>query len=556
MAVVYPYDINGSLDSNEIKNELHTFPSVGSRGFSMIAPKVAPFHKRNFKLLLEDGTPLVENVDYQFGWYYEGLSSKQNAPEIFMAIVLKNMNLVGNRVKVTYHTVGAEFVMVNSDWQDFARNQVVNPLDTIWDVLIDRPGLYSTDPNLVLMEDAVGWDRFISKVSQLVDESSLMYNKIKTMIDLHVNNEVNAHQVDLDALGIERFRNLKKATLSVIEAGVNPTQYLGVVETREFLKRHYVPINGTTSISLNGPTVAYQGGNVSWVITDFDSFSEYQVESDYMSLSITDNLVRGTVDETANIGNRSFTVFKNSVPKTFTLNVLGIGIGQPSLVGILEGESNVSTIVTVNSSSFSSLPNGSDSFSVIQYEVSTTESFSDIVYSRTLDELTPLTLDLPERTQLYARIRHIGESGRISAWSRVIRFITGDDVVATPPVPNTSISWRDNVTVTTNQTTGERENVRVKAGVSVNSLSPMNSDTSLLLELTGDGKRAVLTHSAYMSYVNNNEQIVRFSQWEADHVNGPQTIELEARFYREIEGAREYSETTSRHTINTSEYMN
>jgi len=555
MAVVYPYDINGSLDSNEIKNEIQTFPSMGSRGFSMIAPKVAPFHKRNFSIALTDGTVLLENVDFEYGWYYEGLSNKQDAPEIFMAIVLKNKNLVGARVKMTYHTVGAEFVMVNEDWQEFARNQVVNPTDAIWDTLVDRPGLYSTDPNLVLMEDAVGWDRFIAKVGQLVDESTITYNRIKTMIDMHVNNEVNAHSIDLTLLGLDRFKNLKKATLATIEAGVNPSQYLGVIETRAFLKANYVPIGGTTSISLNGPTVAYQGTDLSWVITDFDSFAEYQVSAEFMDVSLVENVIRANVYDDANVGTRTFTVTKNDVDREVKLEILGVGIGQPSLIGIMEGEANVSTIASVNSSGFTALPSGSDTFSNVQYEVSRTETFSDIVFSKTATALTAMTLDIPAKTRLYIRVRHIGQSGRVSAWSPVISFITGEEIERQEPIPSTSIAWRDNVTVFTNQSTNERENVQVTPGASTTSLSPMN-DEDMKLEIKGsDGKTATLVHGTYMTYVRNNRQTVPLGNWKLDHVQGPRSLYLEARYYREVDGVKEYSDTTDSTTITTDVYM-
>lgn len=555
MAVVYPYDINGSLDSNEIKNEIQTFPSKGSRGFSMLAPKLAPFHKRNFSIALTDGTPLIENTDFEFGWYYEGLSNKQDAPEIFMAIVLKNLNLIGAQVKMTYHTVGAEFTMVNADWQEFARSQLVNPTDAIWDTLIDRPGLYSTDPNLVLMEDAVGWDRFISKVGQLVDESTLTYNRIKTMIDMHVNNEVNAHDIDLTLLGLDRFKNMKKATLATLEAGVNPTQYLGVIETRAFLKNNYVPIGGTTSISLNGPTVAYQGTELSWVITDFDSFASYVVESSFMQVSLVENVIRATVHDDANVGTRTFTVSKNNIKREIKLEILGVGIGQPSLIGIMEGESNVSTIASVNSSNFTALPSGSDSFSNVQYEVSRTASFSDIVFSKTAVALNTMTLDLPAKTQLYIRVRHIGQSGRVSAWSTVISFITGEEVERLDPIPNTSVSWRDRVTVFTNQSTNERENVQVSPGISISSLSAMNDET-LVLELKGAGQTVRFTNGEYMSYVRNNSQSAYFSQWKLDHVQGPRSLYIEARFYRETDGVKEYSDAIDSTTITTDVYMN
>lgn len=439
MSNAYPYDINASLDSNQIKNEVHTFPSTGTRGFSMLAIKKAPFHKKTFKLTKTDGTPLVENVDFEYGWYYEGLSSKENAPEIYMVIVLKNLSLVAARVLATYHTVGAEFVMENDAWQAYARSATINPTESIWDTLDNRPGLYSTDPNLVPISEAVGWDKFIETVGTLAEESTLTYNTIKTMIDMHANNEVNAHAIDLDLLGISRLRGLKKASLKTLEEGIDNVQYLGVVEVREYLDKYYLSKMGFSTINLKGPKEAYQNNDVLWTISDYDSFSNYEVQSDFMDVSVEGNVIRGKVNDSALVGVNSFSVLKDGVSREINFEVLGNGVVQPNIIGIMDNETNVSVKAKFNISPFTTVPLNADTYNSSQYEISLTESFSSVVKSSTVTNVNNITVDLEEKTRYFIRARHMGDR-LVSGWSQPIRFITGDAVLEGPLLKSLDLS--------------------------------------------------------------------------------------------------------------------
>jgi len=554
MATVYPYDINASLDSNRIVNEIQTFPSASAKGFSVIAPKLAPFHKKTFELKLTNGTKLIPNVDYEFGWYYDGLSNRADAPEIFMVIVLKNVSYIAQNVVLAYHTVGAEFTMENAAWQDFARSQPVNPIDSVWDVLDDRPGLYSTDPNLVLMKDAVGWDRFISVTKELVDEGTLVHNRIRRMIDLHVNNEVNAHDIDVGRLGLDRFLSLKKATLATLIQGTDSNQYLGVIETRAFLKERYVELGKAAVINLIGPTVAYQGSSASWVISDYDSFSTYEVSASFLDITLRDSNIVTTVKDEAPIGKSIMTIYKNGAPRLFEINILGIGIGQPSIIGIMDNESNVSPLVSVNTSSFFTEPTGADTFANVQYEISRTETFSDIIFSFTSNSTGSVTTDLPDRTRLYARAKHIGKSNRSSAWSPVISFITGDRPIKVTKPVRASIGWQDRVTIFTDQTTGKKSNAQVEMAIRVSSLSQM-SDETLFLEVTDDSQTRTVSNRAYSGAVASNQSLILFSFTVLDHLRGPREATFKARYGRDVDGVITYGDWSYDYNMDTISYM-
>lgn len=555
MATIYPYDINASLDSNRIKTEVQTFPSTGTKGFSIIAPKLAPFHKKTFELKLTNGTLLTPNVDYEFGWYYEGLSNRADAPEIFMVVVLKNLSYLGQNVVMSYHTVGAEFTMENVAWQDFARSQLVNPTDSVWDVLDDRPGLYSTDPNLVLMKDAVGWDRFISVTKELVEEGALIHNRIRRMIDMHVNNEVNAHDIDIGRLGLDRFLSLKKATLATLIQGTEANQYLGVIETRAFLKENYVAIGKSAVINIIGPTIAYQGTDVSWVISDYDSFSEYSITADFLDVEIFDANIVGKVKDSASIGKSIMTIYKNGAPRLIEVEVLGIGIGQPSVIGIMNNESGVSPLVSISSSSFYTEPVGSDTFANVQYEISRTETFSDIAFSFTSTSTGSVTTDLPERTRLYARARHVGKSNRASAWSTVITFITGDKPVKITKPPRASLGWQDRVAVFTDQSTGEQSNVQLEIRMRVSSLTQMDDET-LFLEVTNGDRLITVTNREYSGAVAARNSTLIFAFPTLDHVRGPRTATYRGRYGREVDGVVTYGDWSFDYTQDTAEHMN
>lgn len=313
----YVYDINGTNELNLIKGEVQIIPSEGSKGFTFIVPKKAPFHEKTLVVKTNDGRTLTKDVDYELGWYYLGLSEPDPSPEIYMAVVIKNKLLINKPIVLDYGTVGAEFILPEKDINVFIQTIAENPIHFTWDELKNRPGVYSSDPNLMNLEDISSAEDFFNMLQSLIENAELFYLKNKNMLDAHINDTVAPHDVSLSSLNLEHLANLKRATLAEIKEGVSEELFVAVSELKIFADSRYLLKSQNANVTLNGPTEASPGDTVTLDITNFDSFSQYSAEMEGAVCNVEGNKLKIVISNSAPSGLKQLKVFRGQNQKIF-----------------------------------------------------------------------------------------------------------------------------------------------------------------------------------------------------------------------------------------------
>lgn len=109
--MAFVLDFTAEAASNKLVDEKHSSTESFIRGRYIIVPRYPLFHKQNFIAKIKVGTvysDMTEGTDFKFILPY---TSPEIDPSIqlFAAIEI-NPSIVGNSVKLTYQTVGAQYL--------------------------------------------------------------------------------------------------------------------------------------------------------------------------------------------------------------------------------------------------------------------------------------------------------------------------------------------------------------------------------------------------------------------------------------------------------------
>lgn len=186
IVVAYPYDPNGTLKDCKITDECHVIATTDNT-YRVIAPELAPFFRRGLVVThAATSYKLVEGVDYYLGHRILSVKDIASSP-LFATIVLINPNLFGE-FSLTYQTVGSTFVGIRSEVMTYLANHLVDPVQTPFERIIDRPEYY------VPYQHAMHYADFLNKEG--VEDA---------LIELREKIETAAERESVEAIGdIER----------------------------------------------------------------------------------------------------------------------------------------------------------------------------------------------------------------------------------------------------------------------------------------------------------------------------------------------------------------
>jgi hypothetical protein len=106
----YPYDSDATLDSNVVRDEVHTISDYPNK-HRCIIPTFAPFYRKDFTLVhVESDRELLEGLDYYLGHYFESASEKNRRP-IFGSVMLNDHSLEGKVKFKQYRTLGSRYLV-------------------------------------------------------------------------------------------------------------------------------------------------------------------------------------------------------------------------------------------------------------------------------------------------------------------------------------------------------------------------------------------------------------------------------------------------------------
>lgn len=211
------FDPTGLLPANLVTGEVHTITAVNGRDFHFIVPLFAPFfaYPGAVELTYTPATgpsrPLVEGVDFQYGFEFIGASRGCSKP-VYGGISLLNRDLAG-RIGLKYRTIGGNWCLSLPEITEILANRVKNPRVIAWEQVTNYPTYFPVIDHEWNLADMVGMSAVVGKLGDVATAISNRPTPILP-VDLvaHLNDFNNPHQVTKAQVGLGLANNYATAT--------------------------------------------------------------------------------------------------------------------------------------------------------------------------------------------------------------------------------------------------------------------------------------------------------------------------------------------------------
>ncbi|TXI11108.1 MAG: hypothetical protein E6Q68_06845, partial [Polynucleobacter sp.] len=214
----YPFDPQGTAPSNKIIGEQHVLTSVNSSSFHFISPRLSPFFEDSLVIEYKDPqgniVPLTKGIDWWPSHTYIG-ASRACAKPIFGSITFFNTALAGS-VKLTYQTIGGQWVLDDAAYAAMLAGVLYNPLITSWEQISGVPVVFPVVDHQWDLVDMVGEAEVVDAVHGI--ETAIREQAQQSWSD-HIANSNNPHNVSKTQLGLQNIQNYTIANLAEAKAG-------------------------------------------------------------------------------------------------------------------------------------------------------------------------------------------------------------------------------------------------------------------------------------------------------------------------------------------------
>ena len=192
---------------------------------------------------------------------------------------------------------------------------------------------------------------------------------------------------------------------------------------------------GGNDVNIYGPTNMNLGNTATFIITDFDAFSEYSVSTSLGVASRVDDEITVTLPFTSVNNYFTLIVTKNRVSRTIQVAIGGASIVTPDIISPAIGTEGVSGNLTLQANDFRTSPIGAGSVLKSEWQIAADPGFATIASQGevTTGDVTRYTASgLEGNTRYYARMRYFGVGMAASNWSATVWFSTSATSIAKP----------------------------------------------------------------------------------------------------------------------------
>lgn len=189
-------------------------------------------------------------------------------------------------------------------------------------------------------------------------------------------------------------------------------------------------------VTLEGDLLVYPGTTGEYTITNYDSFSIYEISASREQVSRSNDKITLTVSPEATDGELTITVKRNGFAHDFVLAIGESGIQTPTITEPAAGSTTGSLAPTLRTSNFASYPQGVDTHISTDWFVALDVGFTNVAWSSigNTANLTQVTVPngiLTPGTGYYVRARHNGSLYQ-SDYSTPVAFTAPMQYIVTP----------------------------------------------------------------------------------------------------------------------------
>lgn len=193
---------------------------------------------------------------------------------------------------------------------------------------------------------------------------------------------------------------------------------------------------GSSDISITGPTSVTAGTANVYTITDYDDFSVYSVNvvggtSSRSGATITVNVGVGAT------GILEMTVSRNESVRVFQIAVGTSAVSTPFIVYPASSGANIPNSFVLQGSNFSTVPTGASTHKSRRFQIARDAGFTDIFLNTVVstgNKTQYPVVGLSSGMQYFARIQDTAENGIVSAFSNTVSFTVSSQTIQTPTV--------------------------------------------------------------------------------------------------------------------------
>lgn len=225
--VSYPLDTTGLSPANKVVDEPHVLTEVNDATYRTFVPVFAPFYQDNFVLksvdTLGNESTLQRDIDYVLTLPY--LSASRSIGKMVWGGVAINSSIVNGSLKMTYQTLGGDYVADADVVREKLWELAINPRVVSWEVIANKPELFPPINHDHDLSDMMGTEEVVEAINN-VAEAVLQGPSVSNPYVGHLTDEDNPHNTNKQQIGLGDVENLPMATDQEVIARAPVDKYI------------------------------------------------------------------------------------------------------------------------------------------------------------------------------------------------------------------------------------------------------------------------------------------------------------------------------------------
>jgi hypothetical protein len=215
------FDPTGLLPANKVSGEQHTLTAENNKDYHVIVPLFGPFFANGLVLQYKQNQAaapitLLEGIDYNLAYQFIG-ATRGCSKAVYGGISILN-NLLAGIVTLSYQSIGGNWCLNLSKVNEVLSNQIQNPRTTNWEQIVQLPNVFPVIDHEWDLQDLIGASHVVQSIDALGlkilerVQSNISNEQLELILDTHLLDNNNPHQVTKAQLGLDQVDNTNDAS--------------------------------------------------------------------------------------------------------------------------------------------------------------------------------------------------------------------------------------------------------------------------------------------------------------------------------------------------------